>query len=1109
MSRPADWQAREQALDTNTSFIVQAPAGSGKTELLTQRYLALLAKVESPENILAITFTRKAANEMRNRIVGAIEKSRDSAEPTAEHELKTWQLGRAVLERDFEQEWMLLDSPGRLRISTIDSLCHSITRQMPLLAQLGGGIAVADDCNALYQQAARDTIDQGLTGRFADATHLVLDYLGNRVDRLETLLSSMLAGRDRWLNDLGSLQYAAADVGIEAMETVLSDLVCTELAHAQSVVGESLITEIIPLMQYAANHVPDKLSHWAEWQNIAGPLGSQAADLPHWNLLAEALLTGGGTIRSAKGITKALGFIAKSPETEQFKELVGNLAGDEALQAALNTVQTLPHPEFSDEESNVIDALIKLLTHAVAQLKLVFGSRAQLDHSEVMLRALDALGDEDQPTDLALALDYKIQHILADEVQDTSRSQFRLFEKLVQGWQPDEGRTFFAVGDPMQSIYLFRQAEVGLYLQAWDTGIGDIPLTQLSLTVNFRSQGGLVEWFNQSFPAVFPPQNDAAHGAVTYASADAWHESQPAPVSINPILGTKQQEAAKVVELIQNAQQQRPGKSIAILVRTRPVLDEIVPALVEAGIAFKAVDIEKLSAQPVVSDLQALTRALIHPADRVAWLAVLRAPWCGVGLSALLDIAGRRSDYPIWPQLIANQDPLVQRILPVLQAAIAQRGRLPVRQLVEATWRRLGGPGCCTSALELKAAELFFEQLEKLEAEQGSTGELIDFQRLEDSIDKLYSPPDTSSENSVQLMTIHKSKGLQFDTVIVPGLGRKPANDDEPPLRWMEHQTSTGESHVVIAPLKRDGGETSKLNRLISKHHIAKQHNEVARLFYVAATRAETQLHFTSTLAVLKSGKLAARPAGSLLDAFWPIAELSFAEALQAYSAPADEDLANRPTSNSYSRLPLSWQAEVLEEGIQMPEAPSQPTDEQPIDYDWASPAARHVGSLIHRLLEQAANDHLNGWDEPRLKTLQPSLELALQSQGVSKADLGWAAGSVVKALRQTLNHPQGRWLLESHPEARSEMPISGVLNGEVINAIIDRTFVDDKGTRWIVDYKASRHSGGDLKGFYNSEAERYTPQLKKYLQLFSQRESRPVKLALYFPLMQHLLELN
>lgn len=1109
MSKPADWKARDQALDTTQSFIVQAPAGSGKTELLTQRYLALLAKVESPENILAITFTRKAANEMQNRIVGAIEKSRESQEPTEDHELKTWKLAKAVIARDEELGWNLRDSPGRLRISTIDSLCHSITRQMPMLAQLGGGITVADDCQALYQQAARDTIDQGLTGQFAEATNLVLDYLGNRVDRLETLLSGMLAGRDRWLSDLRDLQYAAADVGIQAMENVLRDLVTKELIAAESLVGQPLLEELLPLMQYASQNVPDKLAHWTAWQNLSAPPTAQPSELDLWNLVAEALLTGNGTIRSPRGINKSIGFLPQTPETLQFKELVGNLADDEALEAALNTVQSLPDPFFSGDEAGVIDALIKLLTHAVGQLKVVFGSNAQLDHSEVMIRALDALGDDDQPTDLALSLDYKIQHILADEVQDTSRSQFRLFEKLTQGWQPDEGRTFFAVGDPMQSIYLFRQAEVGLYLQAWEQGIGDVPLTPLRLSVNFRSQGGLVDWFNQSFPSIFPEKSDPTSGSVSYSAADAWHPDSNTPVTISPILGTKQQEADKVVELIQEAQKNRPNESVAVLVRSRPVLDEIVPSLVEAGIAFKAVDIEKLSAQPVVSDLQALTRALVHPADRVAWLAILRAPWCGAGLKTLLQTAEATPDFPIWPQLLASDDPLVQRIVPVYEAALAQRGKLPVRQLVEATWRSLGGAECCHSALELKASELFFEQLEKLEAEQGSSGELIDFKRLEDSIDKLYSPPDTSSANTVQLMTIHKSKGLQFGTVIVSGLSRKPANDDEPPLRWMEYQTSDGDSHVVIAPLKRDGGDTSKLNKLIAKHHLAKKHNEITRLFYVAATRAETQLHFTSTLSVVKDGSLGKPVDGSLLAAFWSVARAPFEKALETYTVPAEDELEDRPVANKYSRLPLGWKAPEMQSGIQMPDAPLQASEEEAIEYDWASPTARHVGSLVHRLLEQVANDKLIGWDDARLKKLRPSLELALQSQGVSKADLGWAAGNAVKAVRQTLADKKGRWILENHSDSRSEMPISGVFNGEIVSAVVDRTFVDETDTRWIIDYKASNHSGGDLDGFLASEAERYGPQLKKYQQLFAQRESRPVKMALYFPLMQQFKELT
>src|SRR5512144_2519652 len=128
--RAADAWARERALDVRHSFIVQAPAGAGKTELLTRRYLALLATVEQPESILAITFTRKAAAEMRDRIVGAV-RAPDPARPLHE---RTLALARAALAADEVRGWGLLAQPGRLRIQTIDALNLGLARRLPLLS---------------------------------------------------------------------------------------------------------------------------------------------------------------------------------------------------------------------------------------------------------------------------------------------------------------------------------------------------------------------------------------------------------------------------------------------------------------------------------------------------------------------------------------------------------------------------------------------------------------------------------------------------------------------------------------------------------------------------------------------------------------------------------------------------------------------------------------------------------------------------------------------------------------------------------------------------------------------------------------------------------------
>ncbi len=153
-----DNDARTKALAPDQSFIIQAPAGSGKTGLLIQRYLRLLSLVEAPEEIIAITFTRKAAAEMQGRILDALEMAASGIEPESSHQKTSYELAVAALQRDQAQGWQLTQNPGRLRVQTIDSLCASLTRQMPILASLGTQPDTLEDAEPLYQQAAINTL---------------------------------------------------------------------------------------------------------------------------------------------------------------------------------------------------------------------------------------------------------------------------------------------------------------------------------------------------------------------------------------------------------------------------------------------------------------------------------------------------------------------------------------------------------------------------------------------------------------------------------------------------------------------------------------------------------------------------------------------------------------------------------------------------------------------------------------------------------------------------------------------------------------------------------------------------------------------------------------
>jgi len=193
MSAPADIKQRQLALDISKSCCVQAPAGSGKTELLTQRYLSLLASADRPEEILAITFTRKAATEMRNRLLeNMLEASSLSSAEIAdlpEHKQFTLKLATNVLTRDRELAWGLLDNTSRLRISTIDSFNSYIAGQLPVLSELGMLPEILDNADDLYKEAVLELFSE-LEGETSLSRHLrlLMQHVNNQWQTLSDLL---------------------------------------------------------------------------------------------------------------------------------------------------------------------------------------------------------------------------------------------------------------------------------------------------------------------------------------------------------------------------------------------------------------------------------------------------------------------------------------------------------------------------------------------------------------------------------------------------------------------------------------------------------------------------------------------------------------------------------------------------------------------------------------------------------------------------------------------------------------------------------------------------------------------------------------------------------
>ena len=996
----ADQQAREAALDPRRSFIVQAPAGSGKTELLVQRYIRLLASVQKPEEILAITFTIKAAAEMRKRVLEKIPNASDIAH--------------------------------RLKIQTIDAFCASLVRQMPVTSKFGAQPAVVEDAAEHYREAAMRTLEE-----LTPAAGRVLLHLDNNMDAAAGQIAAMLARRDQWLRKTGS-------------------------APSRNDLEGALRRERNRLLAHARSLHPK-----------ASPEFAQAM------------------------LTQKLTWRKNDPEAQ-------SLAGNEALRQALARLLSLPPERYSDEQWQVLGAMLELLPRAAAQLKVVFGERGETDFTEIAQGAVRALGKPGEPTDLLLALDTRIQHILVDEFQDTSVSQWELLELLTAGWQPDDGRTLFLVGDPMQSIYRFREAEVALFLDAWSEGLGSVRLERLTLTTNFRSQPRLVEWFNASFEKILPREADRPTGAVPYSAATAHPEKRALegePVVWHHV-ADRLAEAREIVRLVK----QSAGRT-AILVRKRDALADIVPALKQAGIRYRAIEIERLGEKQVVQDLHALTRALTHLGDRIAWLAILRAPWLGLTLQQLHDLASRDRFKTIWE--LIKDDLFLSQFTSILAPAIENRSRGSLRDRVEGVWLALGGPACVQDKTDLEDAEIYLHELERLE----TAGVVPDFAALAESLDKLYALPDVeATDEDLQIMTIHKAKGLEFDTVIVPGLDRGPGRSDPPMFLWKEvlgrppvkggasapreRGVASEDSSLLFAPMRPTGGDRDPTYDYLRDLDSDAEDMEAARLLYVAATRARNHLHLLACLECDKDGELRKPFAHSLLERAWPVAAPFFSEAQLARRPRAGGDPVSVESTFTINRLSRDFRMPALPAAAHWT-VPPETREEEQIEFSWAGETARHVGTVVHRWLQRIAEDELRGWDAKRIDGLVKNFHRELQRRGVPSSAAYSATELVRKALKNSITDERGRWVLGVHPTSHTELRLRVSAKSGTRTYVVDRYFETREGEKWIVDYKTSRHEGTDVEGFLDRERDRYRGQLDSY------RAALPDSLqGIYFPLL-------
>ncbi len=1149
-SQTGDLGQRARALDLSQTFIVRAPAGSGKTDLLTRRFLKSLAVVNEPEEILAITFTRAATAEMRARVLKHLEDAARFPESTPNEDERVT-LARAALRNSDARGWRILEQPQRLNIETIDSLCLRIAHGQPLLSRMGGRLNPVERADLLYAQAARHTLGRlgGADAALSEAIAHLLALRDNSLQDCERLIAEMLKNRDQWVRAFPLVEAIDWDEVRLELERPFKAQVRRGIEEVYRRIAPEplLVDELVELADYAAGNC-DKFGLLARMGSLP-----DLEMLEHWQCVAEFLLTQSGTWR--KSLTVRDGFppsgLHAKEQKRRMEGLLVRLQEIAGLREALVALKDLPLPRYDDDQWTTLRHLFMTLRRAVAELNVMFAERNVVDFPQLNISARQVLRDAEEDPDVLLALSGGLRHLLVDEFQDTSRSQFELIRLLVRAWDEGDGRTCFFVGDPMQSIYMFRQAEVELFAHVERNGIAGeataIGCELVQLSTNFRSHAGLTEGWNEMFAAIFG--NDApVPFSPSFAAEPALF---PDAVKVYPqVIGAadrakatpeekndaQEREARQVLGIIERhgpriEQAKEDGKEyrVAVLVRARQHLAKIVPLLRQRGIPFRAVEIETLAERQELLDLLSLTRALLHPMDRIAWLAMLRAPWCGLTVRDLHTLTGA-DDRAMRRRPMLE---LIEERLGLLDSEAAERAALTVgilkqalatrfaglhagsfSQWIERTWRSLGGP-LCVDAAAYENVQTFFAMLDEI-APDGMACMTAEFDA---QLEWLFAQPDprVSEGAGVQLMTIHKAKGLGFDVVIVPGLDRKAAADPSSLIVSLERTGEAGLDEMVVAPIGAKGGDAHPTYKWVQRQRTGRQDEEIKRLLYVACTRARRELHLLGTATLTQSG-LNQGDKKSLLDVGWPAFEAKFLGALKdkaqakvldfplelthqgelfELAATAEE----RGPRLTVKRLPLETDfrprgKNVTASGTKLVEGAAELVRPE------GSRRTRVVGNAVHALLDQLSRGLDPGQIEARARGM-------LRAAAFAGRTLEEALSEVVGAVESCRSDTAGRWILEQHAGGQSESSWSQWIGEEMVTLRADRVFrggaaPGEAGDEhlWIIDYKMSAPAGEALEEFIAEQRNYYAPQLERYADALKQIEGEalPVRMGLYYP---------
>ena len=800
MKPEPDLSGWDDVLDIERSFVVDGPAGSGKSELCYQRYLRTLLHADEPEEVLLLVDGGRRLQQLQARLVAALRSDNASV-----HEL-------ALRERSADLAWNLAEQPDRLRLHTVATLAQTLVAAAPVSSACGAEVRPAADAEGYYRNAARAllrTLDHD--ERVAPNLETLLLHLDNDLLRTEQLLAGFLRHRVELQHCL-KLEQVEASRGI--LQAALEDAVAMTLMDISSAIGDDAAHELVSLLGAAARELAVRgvESPIRAWRDLSRLPPADAAHLEAWRGLSELLLDEHGCVRREFG--EQLGFPEpdegetdterkrRADARRRMSDLAARLGQLPDLARRMATLHGVSELRYSHLQWTVMQSLLAVLPRVTSDLNSAFRALGEMDLTAMLQGAARALAAGQAEIFGAAGL----QHVIVDDFHELSYADIDLIEKLTGNWQTGDGRSVLVTGNPFASVRRDQGAQPALYLKLHHSGLGQRKLEAVRLSESRRAASAIVECVNEHFAR--HGDGVIGEGAMPFWPASAASD-QAGMVAVSAVDGDTRAEAGHVAELlVQHAGD--GGGQAAVLLGDGAKARVFVDALRARGIRCYSDDVERIAARPVIRDLHALTRALLHLADRVAWLSVLRAPWCGLTLKDLHVLVLDSAGVTVWELIIDEQrrsalsedgQQRLSRIKRVLAQSLAERGQRDLRRLVEGVWTALGGAVCVRDEHELRQSRDFFDMLTEID----DGGEPDSLEALSAAVERLC-PGAGSATEGVIVTSIRRGRRRAYDTVVLAALSdpiAQPQQDEA--LRWLVRPGQFGDAQLLLAPVHPEG----------------------------------------------------------------------------------------------------------------------------------------------------------------------------------------------------------------------------------------------------------------------------------------------------------------